>query len=96
MRPLRAQVSISELYAKAGREAEGIVRVAAYYSAGNSKIKYKHNGTSTAANWWLRSPYASSSYRFVLVYTDGTVDGGNAYYSLGFAPGFYIDTGQTE
>ena len=27
MRPLRAQVSISELYAKAGREAEGIVRV---------------------------------------------------------------------
>ena len=26
MRPLRAQVSISELYAKAGREAEGIVR----------------------------------------------------------------------
>lgn len=28
MRPLMAQVSISELYAKAGREAEGIVRVA--------------------------------------------------------------------
>ena len=27
MRPLRAQVSISELYAKAGREADGIVRV---------------------------------------------------------------------
>ena len=29
MRPLRAQVSISELYAKAGREAEGSVRVVA-------------------------------------------------------------------
>ena len=62
----------------------------AYYSAGNSKIKYKHNGTSTAAGWWLRSPYASSSYRFVYVSTGGTVDAGYAYLSLGFAPGFCV------
>lgn len=62
----------------------------AYYSAGNSKIKYKHDGTSTAANWWLRSPYSSNSSRFVRVYTDGTVDGSNAHYSLGFAPGFCV------
>jgi hypothetical protein len=46
----------------------------AYYSAGNSKIKYKHNGTSTAADWWLRSPIASNSNTFVSVYTDGTVN----------------------
>ena len=62
----------------------------AYYSAGNSKIKYKHNGTSTAAFWWLRSPSASSSISFVRVFTDGTVDGGYAHYSLGFAPGFCV------
>lgn len=62
----------------------------AYYSAGNSKIKYKHNGTSTAAAWWLRSPRASSSYRFVCVYTDGTVNYAFAYFSLGFAPGFCV------
>ena len=62
----------------------------AYYSAGNSKIKYKHNGTSTAATWWLRSPRASRSYTFVNVYADGTVNGGNADYSLGFAPGFCV------
>ena len=62
----------------------------AYYSAGNSKIKYKHDGTSTAAYWWLRSPYASSSNRFVSVGTDGTVSYGNAYRSLGFAPGFCV------
>lgn len=62
----------------------------AYYSAGNSKIKYKHNGTSTAALWWLRSPIASSSGRFVLVNTDGTVGIYIAYYSLGFAPGFCV------
>lgn len=62
----------------------------AYYSAGNSKIKYKHNGTSTAALWWLRSPYASYSYLFVFVNTDGTVNTGYADRSLGFAPGFCV------
>ena len=62
----------------------------AYYSAGNSKIKYKHDGTSTAAYWWLRSPFASNSYLFVSVYTDGTVNSYYAHYSLGFAPGFCV------
>lgn len=62
----------------------------AYYSAGNSKIKYKHNGTSTAAFWWLRSPRASNSNNFVIVYTDGTVSYSYAYSSLGFAPGFCV------
>ena len=62
----------------------------AYYSAGNSKIKYKHDGTSTAANWWLRSPFAGNSYYFVCVYTDGTVNNDDAYASLGFAPGFCV------
>lgn len=62
----------------------------AYYSAGNSKIKYKHDGTSTAAFWWLRSPLASDSDRFVIVHTDGTVAYTAAYDSLGFAPGFCV------
>ena len=62
----------------------------AYYSAGNSKIKYKHNGTSTDALWWLRSPNAKNSYRFVRVSADGTVDYLNAVYSVGFAPGFCV------
>ena len=62
----------------------------AYYSAGNSKIKYKHDGTSTAASWWLRSPYASYSSLFVNVDADGTVVGTNAGSSLGFAPGFCV------
>lgn len=62
----------------------------AYYSAGNSKIKYKHDGTSTAAGWWLRSPLAGTSYFFVVVYADGTVSYGYANFSLGFAPGFCV------
>lgn len=62
----------------------------AYYSAGNSKIKYKHDGTSTAALWWLRSPRASVSDRFVFVHTGGTVNYTSANFSLGFAPGFCV------
>ena len=62
----------------------------AYYSAGNSKIKYKHNGTSTAARWWLRSPRASDSISFVFVGTGGTVNYHIANCSLGFAPGFCV------
>ena len=62
----------------------------AYYSAGNSKIKYKHDGTSTAARWWLRSPRASSSASFVYVNTGGTVNSDYADSSLGFAPGFCV------
>ena len=60
----------------------------AYYSAGNSKVKYRHNSTGSAAKWWLRSPGAGNSGYFVAVYTDGTVDSGHADASLGFAPGF--------
>lgn len=62
----------------------------AYYSAGNSKIKYKHDGTSTAAYCWLRSPRASSSGAFVRVSTDGAVASYLAHRSLGFAPGFCV------
>ena len=62
----------------------------AYYSAGNSKIKYEHNDTSTTAIWWLRSPFANSSEYFVCVGTDGRVYQYYAYYSLGFAPGFCV------
>ena len=62
----------------------------AYYSAGNSKIKYKHDGTSNAARWWLRSPNAGNSNSFGSVGTDGTVIYSGAHYSLGFAPGFCV------
>ena len=62
----------------------------AYYSAGNSKIKYKHDGTSTAAYWWLRSPVSSNSMYFLGMDTNGTVASGPPVYSLGFAPGFCV------
>lgn len=62
----------------------------AYYSAGNSKIKYQHNSTGSSAYWWLRSPHRNNSTYFVVVHTDGSVSRGTASYSLGVAPGFCV------
>lgn len=62
----------------------------AYYSAGNSKIKYRHNSTGSSANWWLRSPFAGVSTHFRSVNTGGTVGSNGANKSLGVAPGFCV------
>ena len=62
----------------------------AYYSAGNSKIKYKHDDASTAVAWGLRSPDASGVGVFAFVGTNSTSNGTYSDYSLGFAPGFCV------
>lgn len=61
-----------------------------YYRNGNSKVKYQHTATTSACNWWLRSVYASSTYSFCHVYTDGSATYSYAYFSYGFAPGFKV------
>ena len=62
----------------------------AYYSAGNSKVKYRHNSTGSSARWWLRSAYHSSSGNFATVSAGGAVGSGSADRSLGVAPGFCV------
>lgn len=62
----------------------------AYYSAGNSKVKYRHTSTSSAAFWWLRSAYRNLSNSFAFVSINGNVNGSYAYSSLGVAPGFCV------
>ena len=62
----------------------------AYYSAGNSKVKYRHSATGSTAYWWERSPsYINSSY-FCGVYTDGGANYIYARYSYGLAPAFMV------
>ena len=63
----------------------------AYYSAGNSKVKYRHTSTSSTARWWLRSAYRGSSTGFAIVNPYGNIGGSySASYSLGVAPGFCV------
>lgn len=61
-----------------------------YYVAGNSKVKYKHNDTATAAWWWERSVRAAAAYNFCAVYTDGTANDGGATASFGLVLAFKV------
>ena len=61
-----------------------------YYKAGNSKVKYKHGETGTAARHWCRSVDVGSTSGFCRVNTSGSAANGNAYYSWGAAPGFTV------
>ena len=62
----------------------------AYYSAGNSKVKYRHTSTSSTARWWLRSASRGGSSNFASVNTDGSVNYYGANSSRGVAPGFCV------
>ena len=62
----------------------------AYYSAGNSKVKYRHTSTSSTAIWWLRSANRYSSSYFAGVHARGIVNSYTASTSLGVAPGFCV------
>ena len=61
-----------------------------YYKAGNSKVKYRSDNTSTAASWLLRSPDRSISYSFCIVALDGSATTRDADYSGGSAPCFKV------
>lgn len=62
----------------------------AYYSAGNSKVMYRHNDTSTTAHWWVRSPTANNSEFVCRVHANGSANFSNAYYSNGVSPAFKV------
>jgi hypothetical protein len=61
-----------------------------YYKAGNSKVKYKHGETGTAAYHWCRSVYVGTTNTFCLVNTDGSASYSSADNSWGAAPGFAV------
>lgn len=62
----------------------------AYYSAGNSKVKYRHSATGSTAYWWGRSPSYYDASSFCYVHTSGGADGTNSRYSYGLAPAFMV------
>ena len=62
----------------------------AYYSAGNSKVKYQHNATSAAAFWWGRSPFSGRSFTFCYVNTYGNAGDDIAMRSYGVSPCFKV------
>lgn len=62
----------------------------AYYAAGNSKVKYKHNAIASAARWWERSPFTGNSSQFCYTETNDIPYTADAHYSFGVAPCFKV------
>lgn len=62
----------------------------AWYSAGNSKVRYRHSATGSTAFWWLRSVSVGYSGVFGIVKDSGSAAGNFADYSHGFAPAFCV------
>lgn len=61
-----------------------------YFINGNSKVKYRHSSTTSAALWWERSPYYDGATGFCRVGTYGDANGAVASLSRGLAPAFMV------
>ena len=62
----------------------------AYYANGNSKIKYKHSAVTTAAVWWVRSPFYGINYYWCYVFTSGAASNYFTSSSRALAPAFAV------
>ncbi len=88
--------TVDKLFLFSEKEVFGSIEYAAsnegkqyqYFKDANNRVKHR-NGTS-ADFWWLRSPYATSSYFFCCVYYYGYVNYGYASYSYGVCFGFCV------
>lgn len=87
---LLAEYEIFGIRTYASPKEPNYLKQYSYYSAGNSKVKYKHNATSAAAFWWERSPASGNSGSFCRVYADGSASSTDANLSYGVSPAFKI------
>ena len=87
---LLAEYEVFGTKTNASTQEQNYLKQYAYYSAGNSKVKYKHNATSSAAYWWERSPNSGYSNIFCLVRSNGSAYDGYAQWSYGVSPCFKV------
>lgn len=87
---LLAEYEVCGVHHMASKQEPNYLKQYSYYSAGNSKVKCKHNDTSTAADWLERSPFFADSYYFCYVGREGAASSGHAIYSRGVSPCFKV------
>ena len=88
--PLLAEFEIFGTRSNANSAEQNYQAQYAYYSAGNSKVKYRHSATSSTAGWCERSPFYDGSSNFCRVSTNGDASNLTAWHSLGLAPAFRV------
>ena len=87
---LLAEYEVFGTHYNASSHEQDYLKQYSYYSAGNSRVKYRHNDTSAAVYWWERSPSLASSSRFCYVYGNGGSGTENANGSEGVSPCFKV------
>ena len=87
---LLAEFEIFGTKTSASTQEPNYLKQYSYYSAGNSKVKYKHDPVSSAAWWWERSPNSGYFGNFCIVSTSGGVGNATASYSYGVSPCFKV------
>ena len=88
--PLLAEYEIFGTRSYANSSEQNHQAQYAYYSAGNSKVKYRHSATSSTAWWWERSPCYGDGGGFCGVGAYGGAGNFTAWYSIGVAPAFRV------
>ena len=87
---LLAEYEIFGVRTRASSQEPNYLKQYAYYSAGNSKVKYLHNATSTAAYWWERSPTSNSPEFFCVVNENGGAYITRGNYTRSVSPAFKV------
>ena len=87
---LLAEYEVFGSNAWASTQEPNYLKQYSYYSAGNSKKKYRHNATGTASRWWWRSSGSYSPSAFCCADTDGDASFYNCFYPLGVSPAFKV------
>ena len=88
--PLLSEFEIQGVRVYANKDEQNKQARYAYYTAGNSKVKYQHSSASSAATWWCRSANYSSSSDFCYASTIGSTYVNSAYKASGVAPCFLV------
>lgn len=86
---LLAEYELLGAHKYASTQEPNYLKQYSYYSAGNSKVKYKHKDVSAEADNWMRSPYYYANSRFCFSHSD-TSRAAEANYSYGVSPCFKV------
>ena len=87
---LLAEYEIFGKQNRASTQESTYLKQYSYYSAGNRKVKYKHNNTNSAGSWWERSPYYGGSDNFCYVDSGGSSVTTSANDVYGVSPCFKV------
>ena len=88
--PLLAEYEIFGTRVHANSAEKNHQKQYAYYSAGNSKVKYRHSATGSTAWWWERSPNCNSRFSFCCVNHEAGADAISPRISYGVSSIFRV------